>query len=155
MYSKHDKLCQNEEVVYCAKTSKAILITPVVRTIVIICLSIYWIKSDNPFLALLGAFLISIGTIINIVSIVLTWMRTRGCPCIVTNKRIMTCRGGMFHRVSRDFYLDKCQGASLYQNYLGRIFDYGNVIVTTGGVTDCFSNVAHPTELRNIINSLL
>lgn len=71
--------------------------------------------------------------------------------CILTNTRIIY-KFGFISRQMIELQLNKCEGVSIDQGLLGRILNYGTVIVTTGGPTNRFHVIADPISFKNIIN---
>lgn len=146
---KHD-LQLGEEIKYQAKVSKAILILPIVVFMLILPISISCIESSLPFIVFPGELFI----IVSLIPIVRRIMIIISTQCIVTNKRVIYSTGILRHE-SLELLLNKCEGVKYNLSLLGRIFGYGNVIVTTGGVTNCFRYINDPNGLRNVINSLV
>ena len=68
-----------------------------------------------------------------------------------TNKRviiktdIISCR-------TVELVLAKCEGIQVMQAILGHIFGYGSIVVTTGGVTNCYYYVSNPFRFKMEIN---
>jgi uncharacterized membrane protein YdbT with pleckstrin-like domain len=75
---------------------------------------------------------------------------------ILTNKRIIYM-GGVFNKFSKESPLDKVQNVSIYQSLLGRMFNYGNVMLQTAselGMT-VFRCIPDPNEFKNkIVNQI-
>ncbi|MBP5487560.1 MAG: PH domain-containing protein [Bacteroidales bacterium] len=71
--------------------------------------------------------------------------------CILTSSRIIY-KYGFISRQTIELQLSRCEGVSVNQGLLGRILDYGTVVVTTGGPTNRFSVIADPVTFRNYIN---
>jgi len=93
-----------------------------------------------------------------LVEIVLVGVAALG-PCInkktaefaVTNKRVlMKC--GFINRRSVEIMLNKVESIAVNQGILGRVLDFGTIIVGgTGGTKDPFHNIAAPLEFRQKI----
>lgn len=74
---------------------------------------------------------------------------------LLTNRRVLA-KVGIFSRKSRELLLSRVEGVDVSQDLLGRMFDYGTVIVTgTGGLRTPFPLIRHPLELRDAINRQL
>jgi uncharacterized membrane protein YdbT with pleckstrin-like domain len=72
----------------------------------------------------------------------------------VTNKRIMM-KEGVFHTRSTEVLLGKVEAIAVDQSLLGRIFGYGNIVVTgTGGTRETFSHIQAPLEFRRAVQSV-
>ncbi len=57
-----------------------------------------------------------------------------GVSIVITNKRVIF-KSGILKRDSLDLMLDKCEGIRSTQSIIGRIFNFGTLFVTTGGVS--------------------
>jgi len=66
----------------------------------------------------------------------------------VTNKRILI-KVGFIRRNSLEILLTKVEGIQVNQGILGRILDYGTIVVTgTGGSKQTFHKISTPLEFR-------
>lgn len=66
----------------------------------------------------------------------------------VTNKRILI-KVGFIRRNSLEILLTKVEGIQVNQGILGRILDYGTIVVTgTGGSKQPFHKISTPLEFR-------
>lgn len=74
-----------------------------------------------------------------------------GRKYILTNKRLILKRG-IVKRNSLDLVLRRCEGVSISQSIMGRLLDYGTVIVSTGEVTNSFSHIENPVKFSSMIN---
>jgi uncharacterized membrane protein YdbT with pleckstrin-like domain len=72
--------------------------------------------------------------------------------CVLTDKRVLG-KTGFISRDSLELLLAKVEGIHVKQGILGRIFDYGTVIVSgTGGSKTPFSGIARPLNFRTQVN---
>lgn len=69
----------------------------------------------------------------------------------VTNKRVII-KTGVISRRTVELVLAKCEGIQVMQSILGRIFEYGSIVVTTGGAINCYYYVANPFRFKRAIN---
>lgn len=74
-----------------------------------------------------------------------------GSSYAVTNKRVIL-KTGLISRKSVDLVLAKCEGLHIKQSVLGRIFNFGTITVTTGGVTSSYPYIANAMAFRREIN---
>ncbi|MBA2653702.1 MAG: PH domain-containing protein [Gammaproteobacteria bacterium] len=66
----------------------------------------------------------------------------------ITNRRILM-KVGFISRTSLEILLQRVESIQVYQSVLGRIFDYGSIIVSgTGGSKDPFPNIPDPLVFR-------
>lgn len=69
----------------------------------------------------------------------------------VTNKRVLV-KVGFVRRSSLEIFFHKIESISADQGFIGRMLDYGTVIVSgTGGSKDPFCYVPHPLEFRRYV----
>ncbi len=70
---------------------------------------------------------------------------------ILTNKRIIL-KTGIIMRESNELMLRKCEGIKVSQSIMGRILNYGDVMVTTGEVVDVFQYIYAPMGFSTKVN---
>ncbi len=70
---------------------------------------------------------------------------------VVTTKRVIF-KKGFIKRSSYDLMLHKCEGVMVEQSIMGRIFNYGTVIVTTGEASNSYKFISHPFAFSTSIN---
>jgi len=69
----------------------------------------------------------------------------------ITNRRVLV-KVGFIRRHSLEMLLTKVEGVSIEQGILGRIFDYGMIVITgAGGTRGTFEKVAVPFEFRRLV----
>ena len=72
----------------------------------------------------------------------------------VTNLRVIY-KTGFIQRRTNEMNMDKVESVQVDQSILGRILDYGTVVITgTGAGLEALSEIAHPIELRNSITGV-
>jgi uncharacterized membrane protein YdbT with pleckstrin-like domain len=70
----------------------------------------------------------------------------------VTNRRVLA-KVGFIRRQSLDILLTKVESVSVNQNILGRILDYGTIVVIgSGGTREYFPDIWNPLELHRQIH---
>lgn len=74
-----------------------------------------------------------------------------GSIYVITNKRVIL-KTGIINRRVVELVLVKCEGIYAMQTVMGRIFGYGNIVVTTGGATNCYYYVSNPFRFKRAIN---
>jgi len=68
--------------------------------------------------------------------------------CVLTDRRVLA-KTGFISRESIELLLSKVEGLQVKQGILGRIFDFGSVIITgTGGSRSPFPGIARPLHFR-------
>jgi len=69
----------------------------------------------------------------------------------VTNKRVII-KKGIIQRDSLEIFLHKVSGIQVNQKILGRIFNFGTIIISgTGGNREYFDNINDPLKLRRSV----
>jgi len=72
----------------------------------------------------------------------------------VTNKRVMTKVGVMDTR-SIELLLGKIEAIAVEQSLMGRLFGYGDIVITgTGGTKEAFTQIQSPLAFRNAVQSV-
>ena len=90
-------------------------------------------------------------TIIVVVGIgILLWvyLKRRTTELAITNKRIIA-KKGFIQRDTIEMFLSKVESVHVDQSVMGRVLDYGTVIMSgTGMVNSRFENISAPLEFR-------
>ncbi len=72
----------------------------------------------------------------------------------VTNKRVMM-KAGVFTTRSVELLLNKIEAIAVNQSLPGRLFGYGDIVVTgSGGTREAFSHIQAPLEFRRAVQSV-
>ena len=86
-----------------------------------------------------------------VIALVSAVMRRRYSEFAVTNKRVIM-KLGVFQTRSVELLLPKVEGIAVNQGLGGKLFGYGDIVVTgTGGTREQFAGIGHPTEFRNAV----
>ena len=73
---------------------------------------------------------------------------------VVTDRRILI-KTGIVHRRSVEMFLSKVESIAVDQGFLGRMLDFGSVVVRgTGGFEQPFEAIAHPIVFRDWVQRL-
>jgi len=81
------------------------------------------------------------------------WIRQTTTEIAVTNRRIIF-KTGFFQRRTIEMHLDKVESVDVGQSILGRLLDYGTVVVRgTGAGIEPLSNIAEPLKLRSFVTT--
>jgi uncharacterized membrane protein YdbT with pleckstrin-like domain len=73
----------------------------------------------------------------------------------ITNKRILM-KVGFISRQSLEILLQRIESIQVFQTVLGRVFDYGTILVNgTGGSKDPFPNIPEPLVFRRFAQQQL
>ena len=81
------------------------------------------------------------------------WVDLATSEFAVTNKRVVI-KVGFLRRRTLELQLQKVETVAVNQGIGGRLFGYGNIIVTgTGGTKELFKRVAAPLDLRRAVQA--
>lgn len=136
-------LQMGEEIVYKAKLHFFLFVQP----IVFLLLS-WWLYGSEIDVVRYGSIFL---LIIGVISLLQLIMVKIGSVYVVTNKRVIL-KTGVINRNVLDLVLTKCEGLQIKQSVWGRIFGFGTITVTTGGVTISYPFVSNPQRFRKEIN---
>jgi len=96
-----------------------------------------------------GTVLIAIGTFIFAIAAV----RRNATEMAVTNKRVII-KVGVLRRRTVEMLNTKVEAIAVNQGLLGRIFGYGDIVVTgTGGTNEPFNGISAPLEFRRAVQA--
>ena len=70
---------------------------------------------------------------------------------VVTNKRVIF-KLGLIRRSVVELQLNKAEAIAFGESFWGRIFNFGTVVVTTGGATNTYRYIADPLSFRRAIS---
>ena len=97
-----------------------------------------------------AAIVFIIGTIL----LARAWFHRVTTEIAVTDRRIIYKRG-FVRRYTVEMHMDKVESVDVDQSILGRLLDYGDVIIHgTGMGIEPLDNIDHPLELRNHITAV-
>jgi len=138
-------LLQGEEVVYRAKLHFVIFALPVAIAALGLVLAVVVASWIVAFVILVIAIVVAFPRYIRFVS----------SEFAVTNKRVIV-KLGLIHRQTLELVLSKVETIGVEQSIMGRLLDYGTIVVTgTGGTKEPFNEIAHPLEFRRRVQSQL
>ncbi|GHV16196.1 membrane protein [Bacteroidia bacterium] len=139
-------LQSGEEIKYVAKLHFFLFVQPVILLLIgaLLASSPKEISAMTHYAGLLILFF-------GLVSLVQRLLVKIGSSYAVTNKRVVL-KTGIISRRSVDLILAKCEGLHIRQSVLGRIFNFGTITVTTGGITSSYPYIADPLAFRREVN---
>ncbi|MDQ6912119.1 MAG: PH domain-containing protein [Verrucomicrobiota bacterium] len=77
-----------------------------------------------------------------------------GSELVITNVRVLI-KTGVVRRQSLEMFISKIESVAIDQSFLGRLFDYGTVVVRgTGGFAERFETIAHPIQFRSWVQRM-
>jgi hypothetical protein len=160
-------LMPNERVLATAQIHWVIFMTPVIFTVLAIFSTIAAFASNSsasstnsPGDSSMAMLLFSSNCcipfwLIGIIGFVLAFVRIKTTEFALTDKRVIG-KSGIIKRGSLELVLGKVESISVNQNILGRIFDFGTLVVTgSGGTHQVFHYIAEPMTMKKTINLIL
>ena len=95
---------------------------------------------------------------IGIISLFLIFLFIKGIIRVIWNKNTkiyvtdnyLSFTTGILGKTRSDLSLNKLEGMYLQQGFLGKMLNFGSLIVTTGGMTHSYF-IENPMELRNVL----
>ncbi len=123
---------------------------------------IHWMRYARPvliiFLGVLALYwnlpAVVIGTVLILIGLFRIAYIYFGLSYAVTNKRIIL-KKGIFNVEALEIILTKVEGVHIEQSFLGRLMNYGTVVVTTGEVINRFEYVAYPAQFSNSVHEVV
>jgi uncharacterized membrane protein YdbT with pleckstrin-like domain len=146
-------LLEGERVVYRAKLHKIIFVPPLALAVLgLIAGILIDIYTENRQAAWI------VGAAFLLVAIVIAFprfIRYATSEFAVTNKRVIV-KIGLIYRQTLELVLTKVETIGVKQTIMGRIFDFGTIIITgTGGTKEPFKDIANPLQFREQVQSQL
>ena len=136
-----NNLMTNEQIIYEAKLHSIVYLLPVL----VILLS-FVLFATIPS----GATAIIVFGIVIICAIWCVEIHG-GRQFVLTSKRVIV-KKGIIERKVNELMLRKCEGIQVQQSVLGRILNYGTLLVTTGEATNHYKMIKNPFKFSTCIN---
>ena len=144
-----DHLLPGERVVYRAHVHKLSFLGPIALAIILaIGGFVSLANADMPIIsiALFGAALLPL---------LWTYILYTSSEFAVTDKRVII-KIGFIQRRTVETMLSKVEGIEVNQGIVGRMLDYGTIVISgTGGTKETFRNIAAPLEFRRQVQGQL
>ena len=141
-------LANNERIIYRAKLHWWIYGQSVCLLILGIVVFTLWGKTE--VVKIISGLLLVIG----LITMINAYIRSNASEFAVTNRRVMM-KTGVTKRRLIELQLNRSDGLVIDQGIIGRIFNYGDIIIRTGNLEEIFSPVADPFEFKRQINNAI
>lgn len=124
-----------------------VFVLPVAIALIVCAPLIVWaLLSDRKLLALIPASLA-------LVILTGTNLYRASSEFAVTNRRVIV-KTGLLNTRSIELLLPKIEAIEVTQTLMGRMFGYGDIIVTgSGGTDNTFDDIQHPLAFRQAVQS--
>jgi uncharacterized membrane protein YdbT with pleckstrin-like domain len=141
-------LLAGERIVYRTSLHWKVFIVPVLFTVFIL-LPIVWLLANGTWSHYAWTPLI-----VALLVLAPAWIKRQSSDFAVTNKRVMM-KVGVFGTRSVELLLSKVEAIAVHQTFGGRLFGYGDIVVTgSGGTREAFSGIQSPLEFRRAVQSV-
>lgn len=141
-------LIVGERVVYRTRLHWLVFVAPVLFTLIVLLPGAWLLFNGSwqsfAWVPLVLALLVLLPAIV----------KRQSSDFAVTNKRVMM-KAGVFTTRSIELLLNKIEAIAVNQSLFGRMFGYGDIIVTgSGGTREAFSHIQAPLEFRRAVQSV-
>jgi membrane protein YdbS with pleckstrin-like domain len=141
-------LLAGEKVVYRTRLHWLLFMAPVLFTAAVL-LPIAWFLANGTWSSFAW-----IPLALAVLVLLATSIKRQSSDFAVTNKRVMM-KVGVFSTRSVELLLSKIEAIAVNQSFIGRIFGYGDIVVTgSGGTREAFSHIQGPLEFRRAVQSV-
>jgi uncharacterized membrane protein YdbT with pleckstrin-like domain len=140
-----DHLLPGERVVYRAHIHKLSFVGPLLLAILLIISGYALIASTAPIVSIL-LFAVAL------IPLLYAYILYKSSEFAVTDKRVII-KVGFIQRRTVETMLSKVEGIEVHQGILGRMMDFGTIVISgTGGTKESFRNIAAPLEFRRQVH---
>jgi uncharacterized membrane protein YdbT with pleckstrin-like domain len=140
-------LLQGEQVMYRTRLHWKVFVPPLLFALVI-SVPLAWLWITNAWNAF-GWIPVAIALLWLIAALV----RRQTSEFVVTNKRVLM-KAGVFTVRSIELLLSKVEAIAVHQSLAGRVFGYGDIVLTgSGGTKEPFSSIQSPLVFRNAVQA--
>lgn len=109
----------------------------------------WWAMLPSTILAVIFIITIYLSPF-GILLLAISALRIWSTELAVTNKRVIA-KFGLIRRNTVELRLDRIEGLRINQGILGRIFNYGSVVVSgTGGTQEPIPGISRPMDFRRL-----
>ena len=140
-------LLDGERVVYRTRLHWKLFVAPVLFALAVSA-PLMWIELYGTWTALAW---IPLG--LALLWLLAALVRRQTSEFVVTNKRVLM-KVGVFTTRSIELLLNKVEAITVHQSLTGRLFGYGDIVLTgSGGTNEPFSSIQSPLDFRNAVQA--
>jgi len=141
-------LLAGERVVYRTRLYWLLFLGPI-ALLVFLSVPIVWLVATSNWNNLAWIPVVAVAVIL--LGAIVKWQTS---DFAVTNKRVVM-KVGFFSTRSIELLLSKIEAIAVHQSLLGRIFSYGDIVLTgSGGTHESFANIQSPLTFRRAVQSV-
>ncbi len=145
------KVLQPGETVAFEGTIHWLVYLPAILFAVIALAGVVMIVGSAEDSRLFGEAIFAFGAIFGVIAFLRAWFARFTTEIAVTDKRVIFKRG-FIRRQTVEMNMSKVESVDVDQSILGRIFDYGDILVRgTGAGLEPLKMIAHPLAFRNAV----
>jgi uncharacterized membrane protein YdbT with pleckstrin-like domain len=149
----YHKVLQNDETVReIGRLHWSIYLPSVFFALIAIALAIVgqWVAVQDPQRLYCFYAAAAVG-VITVIVFLGEWMRRMSTEIVITDRRVIYKRG-LLSRYTAEMNISRIETVDVIQSLLGRIFNYGTVVVRgTGTGIEPLRRIGHPLRVRNAI----
>lgn len=122
----------------------------------VVALIVFFMRPGPDYSALLTLLVVASAVLLFLAGLVVlarSWFRRMTTEVAVTDRRIIFKRG-FINRHTVEMHMDKVESVDVDQSILGRIFNYGDIIIHgTGETVEPLRRIDNPIEFRNHVTA--
>lgn len=139
-------LLPGEVVMFRTRLHWKIFVVPVLVSLGMVALALWALSANRRLLAIPPI-------VIGLILLLAAWIRRRSSEFAVTNKRAIIKLGVTTTR-SMELLLPKIEGIAVTQSLWGRMFGYGEIVITgSGGTQEPFDGIQSPLDFRQAVQA--
>jgi uncharacterized membrane protein YdbT with pleckstrin-like domain len=141
-------LLEGEHVVFRTRLHWKVLIGPLVLLLATLAAAA-WMRTQGPW-----SDWVLLAPAVGVLVLLAALVKRQSSDFAVTSKRVMM-KTGVFNTRSVEILLGKIEAIAVHQTIGGRVFGYGDIIVTgSGGTAESFSGIQGPLAFRRSVQSV-
>lgn len=141
-------LLEGEHVVFRTRLHWKLLVAPLVFLLVTL-VAVAWLRVQGPW-----TDWVLVAPAVGLLVLLTAIIKRQSSDFAVTSKRVMM-KTGVLNTRSVELLLGKIEAIAVHQTLGGRLFRYGDIIVTgSGGTEESFSSIQAPLEFRRSVQSV-
>lgn len=123
-----------------------IFVMPVLVSLILVALALWALSANRRLLAIPPI-------VVALLLLFAAWLRRNSSEFAVTNRRVIIKLGVMTTR-SMELLLPKVEGITVTQSVAGRMFGFGEIVVTgSGGTQEPFDSIQSPLDFRQAVQA--
>jgi uncharacterized membrane protein YdbT with pleckstrin-like domain len=148
-------LLDGEHVVFRTRLHWLLFMGPVLFIVIVLLPAAWFLASGTWFLASgTGSTYAWVPIGLGALILVATFIKRQSSDFAVTNRRVMM-KVGVFTTRSTELLLSKIEAIAVEQTLMGRMFGYGDIVITgSGGTKETFPRIQSPLEFRRAVQSV-